>query len=170
MKWRTFTLLLLVRHLPGVWDGEGKAVAAGKPCSAQLPYLKVSLGSAVQAMRAEGCVGQAGARHSREDKCSPDSALSPGWGVQTCTQAGAALGPWRCSRGPKPRRFLSYIFAGCQKRPTEDGVNTLQQLWFIHGALPLDVGHLQPQFFFRRMDKTEELAVKSTQRKGNMGQ
>jgi len=52
----------------------------------------------------------------------------------------------------------------------EGGLNTLQQLQFIEGALPLDIGHFQPHFFFRWMDKTEKLAVKSTRQKGNVGQ
>lgn len=41
------------------------------------------------------------------------------------------------------------------KKDLQKTLNTLQQLQFIHSALPLDVGHFQPQSFFKWMDKTE---------------
>lgn len=94
------------------WRREG---SSGREAFLRLGNLTASPGPAVQATRAEGSVSQARARQSREDKHSPDSTLTPGWGVQVWSQGGAVLGPQRCSRGPKPHHFPSYIFTGCQK-------------------------------------------------------
>lgn len=152
-----------MHRLPGVWDGEGKAAVAGKPFSGLIIWQRLQDLQYRWPVQRDLWAKQEPARAGRIN-----TAQTPPYNLRgVCRHV---LGPQRCSRGPKPRHFLSYIITGCQKWPTEDGVSMLQQLRFTHSALPLDVGHFQPKFFFRWMDKTEKLAVKSTQQKGNVGQ